>query len=243
VTWTRDDVTVAAARPPDSFSIPARGGGFAIPNCHVDTRSQPRAIRRPFDILARMFWTVAVVAILVGTGGTAIASNAYAGRSTIIAHQPPKPPPAAWGACPNNGRENVEHKLVRPFERTPGVTATGATMPGGVSDLVCGRPEYGDYHMVNRDYVEWNGKSIRTSENWRHVADYAIAEALKNPQRVTFRPRNNTFCYSREIYLVTRSPMPSLTCSIRTAPGLRLGGPDLGRVAVSTSEVISTRSA
>jgi hypothetical protein len=40
--------------------------------------------------------------------------------------------------------------------------------------------------------------------NWREVADYAIAEALRQPERVTFRANNNTFCYSREIYLVNK---------------------------------------
>jgi hypothetical protein len=113
-------------------------------------------------------------------------------------------PPTIWGACPINGQEEAEHKLVRRFSRGPGVNATGATMPGGTSDLLCGNIRYGYYHIVDRHYVEWNEKSIKTSENWRDVADYSIAESLRNPMAVAFRPSTNTFCYSREVSLINK---------------------------------------
>ena len=77
-------------------------------------------------------------------------------------------------------------------------------MVGGVSELVCGNNAYGYHHIVNSHFVEWNEKSVKTSENWREVADYAIAEALRQPERVTFRANNNTFCYFREVYLVNK---------------------------------------
>ena len=119
-------------------------------------------------------------------------------------NQAPKPPATIWAACPNSEREEAELKLVRKFDRGPGAAAGGATMPGGTSELLCGHERYGYYHIVERHFVEWNQKSILTSENWREVADYSIAEALRNPMAVAFRAGTNTFCYSREIALVNK---------------------------------------
>jgi len=115
-----------------------------------------------------------------------------------------KPPPTLWGACPVNGREDAEHKLVRKFQRGPGVSTTGEVMPGGESDLVCGHDGYGYYHIANGHGAHWTQKGVKSSENWRSVADYAIEETLKNPQRVTYRPANDAFCYSREIDLIDK---------------------------------------
>ena len=43
-----------------------------------------------------------------------------------------------------------------------------------------------------------------SNENWREVADYSIAEALRSPMSVTFRADKNTFCYSREVALIDK---------------------------------------
>jgi hypothetical protein len=150
----------------------------------------------------RAFWVLSIVATLFTAGGAGPAVVEYT-PILVNVDQGPKPEPTLWVPCPNNGREAAEHRVVRTFQRGPGV-APAATMPGGTSQLVCGNDAYSYYHIVNRHYAEWNEKSIKTSENWRDVADYAIAEALKNPQVVTFRAPNNTFCYSREIYLVNK---------------------------------------
>jgi hypothetical protein len=150
----------------------------------------------------RTFWVIAIVAALLGAGGAGPAVVEYE-PILLNAGQGQKPKPTLWVPCPNNDREAAEHRVVRTFQRGPGA-APAATMPGGTSQLVCGNDAYGYYHIVNRHYVEWNEKSIKTSENWREVADYAISEALKNPQAITFRAPNNTFCYSREIYLVNK---------------------------------------
>jgi hypothetical protein len=176
-----------------------------MPSVARSTRARPLPIPpRSASSRARTLW-IRLLAVLLA-GATAWAANpliAHADVPSTAENQAPKPPPAVWGACPNNSREAAEHKLVRQFERGPG-SAVAATMLGGVSELVCGNDGYGYYHIVNRHYVEWNGKSIRTSENWRDVADYAIAEALRSPQVVTFRASSNTFCYSREIYLINK---------------------------------------
>jgi hypothetical protein len=78
-------------------------------------------------------------------------------------NQAPKPPPTIWAACPNSDREKAELKLVRKFDRGPGA-AVAATMVGGVSELVRGNNAYGYHHIVNSHFVEWNEKSIKTSE-------------------------------------------------------------------------------
>jgi hypothetical protein len=77
-------------------------------------------------------------------------------------------------------------------------------MPGGSSDLVCGRNEHGYYHIVNRHGLEWSQKGYITSENWRSVADYSFQETLRTPESVTYDPDRDTFCYSRNIYLVNK---------------------------------------
>jgi hypothetical protein len=115
-----------------------------------------------------------------------------------------KPLPKIWGACPVTNRESSERKLVRRFDRATGVATTGVTMSAGTSDLLCGNELYGYYHIVSRHYVEWTQDSVKSNENWRDVADYSIAEALRSPMAVSFRAASNTFCYSREVSLIDK---------------------------------------
>ena len=153
----------------------------------------PSFVRHPLGLL--------VVAALVLAGAPAV----HIGASTAAAPAPyEKPPPTPWAACPVNGREEAKDKLVRRFDRGPGVSTSGAVMPAGTSDLICGDENHGYYHMANRHGSEWAQKGAKSSENWRDVADYAIAEALRNPMAVTYRANNNTYCYSREVYLVDK---------------------------------------
>jgi hypothetical protein len=148
-------------------------------------------------------WTLVITALLLATGVAAsVTATARADTPAAAPSQHEKPPPTPWGACPINGRDEAEHKFVRNFARGPGVSTTGEVMPGGESLLVCGHDGYGYYHIANEHGVQWTQKGVKTSENWRDVADYAIAETLKNPQRVRFRESNNAFCYSREIDLI-----------------------------------------
>lgn len=77
-------------------------------------------------------------------------------------------------------------------------------MSAGTSDLVCGNEFYGYYHVVSRHHTEWTQKSVKSNENWREVADYSIAEALRSPTSVTFRATNSTFCYSPEVSLIDK---------------------------------------
>jgi hypothetical protein len=142
-----------------------------------------------------------VVAALLLAGAPAVHADIL---PTVAPAQYEKPPPTPWGACPINGRERARDKLVRRFERGPGVSASGAVMPAGTSDLICGDEKHSYYHIAERHGLEWTQKGMKTAENWRDVADYAIAEALRNPMSVTYRRDVNTYCYSREVSLINK---------------------------------------
>lgn len=113
-----------------------------------------------------------------------------------------KPPATLWRACPVNGREEAEQRVVRTFERASGVSAAGPLMPAGSTNLLCGTERYSYYHIAGRHGADWTEKGVKSSENWRDVADYSIAEVLQNPMAVTYRADANTFCYSREVQLI-----------------------------------------
>lgn len=171
---------------------------------HGDShRLSPGARSRAFSYA---FVTSSIAVLMAATGaGSASPTAAHASSSTALAAQVPKPPPTVWGACPTVNRVAAEHKLVRRFDRATGVATTGATMPAGTTDLLCGTDRLGYYHIVARHHVEWTQKSTLTNENWREVADYSIAEALRSPMSVAFRFENNTFCYSREVSLIDKA--------------------------------------
>lgn len=105
-----------------------------------------------------------------------------------------------WAACPVQNREAAKFKLVASFPRAEG-KAADRTMPAGTSPLFCGDDKFGYYHMVIEHGEQWKYRGAQSSENWRDIADYAIREALANPQVVTYRADNDTFCYSREVFL------------------------------------------
>lgn len=146
-----------------------------------------------------------LIALLVAAGaGGAVSAVAHAASPTEFSAQAGKPPPTVWAACPAVNRAAAEQKIVRTFDRAPGRAAGVVPMPAGTSDLLCGTDNFGFYHVEARHGVEWTQKGVITNENWREVADYSIAEALRNPTTVTFRAANKTFCYSREVSLIDK---------------------------------------
>ena len=147
---------------------------------------------------------VTAVLLLVGAAVTAPAPLHAAETPTTAPSQYEKPPPTPWAACPVNGREEARDRLVRRFDRGPGLSKSGAVMPGGTSDLICGDDKHGYYHIANGHGLEWTQKGMKTSENWRDVADYSITEALRNPMSVTYRTDVDTYCYSREVSLINK---------------------------------------
>jgi hypothetical protein len=150
--------------------------------------------------------TVRVLATAALLLATIVTAPGPAGADTLTTapSQYEKPPPTLWRACPVNGREEARDRLVRRFERGPGVSNSGAVMPGGTSDLICGDEKHGYYHIANGHGPEWTQKGMKTSENWRDVADYSIAEALRNPMSVSYRADVDTYCYSREVSLINK---------------------------------------
>jgi hypothetical protein len=150
-------------------------------------------------------WTLVITTLLLVAGAAVTAPvPAQAGIRAAGPNQEGKPAPTLWRPCPVNDREKARDEVVRRFERGPGISTSGAVIPAGISNLICGDENHSYYHIANRHGVEWTQKAVKTSENWREVADYAIAEALRNPTKVTYRNNNKTYCYSREVYLINK---------------------------------------
>jgi hypothetical protein len=104
-----------------------------------------------------------------------------------------------WAAC---GLTTPNTKIVRTFSRFRGQDGRGFYyLPGGTSSLGCGSDKWGYRHIVKNHLPEWESEAAIAGENWRDHADFAIAAALNDPDKVRYRSDNDTFCYSREVYL------------------------------------------
>lgn len=104
-----------------------------------------------------------------------------------------------WGAC---GAFDSNTKVIRAFSRaaTVGVSPYSSA---GTTNLGCGSDAYWGYrHIVKQHLSQWEYRASEASENWRDTADYGISWALKDPDRVTYRSSNDTYCFSRLINLV-----------------------------------------
>ncbi len=111
-------------------------------------------------------------------------------------------PQAYWAPC---GVLDSNTKIVRTFTRaaTAGVTPY---LGSGQSSLACGSGStWGYRHIVNEHLAQWQARAAQASENWRDTADYGIEWALKDPDRVTYRSGNDTYCFSREILLINNN--------------------------------------
>lgn len=100
-----------------------------------------------------------------------------------------------WGAC---GVFDEDLKVIRTFTDRKG----GAGLPSGSSTLTCGNESWGYRHTVKEHLSQWQAKAALARENWRDTADYGILWAFKDPDKVTYRGSNDTYCYSRKINLV-----------------------------------------
>ncbi|GIJ03976.1 hypothetical protein Sya03_33280 [Spirilliplanes yamanashiensis] len=107
-----------------------------------------------------------------------------------------------WAAC---GVFTDNHKLVRAFSRKAMHTTAGA--PGyvgaGTSNLKCGSEKWGYRHLL-KHRGEWEKNAKIEGKNWRDLADFAIAVVLSDPDVVSYRRSNDTYCFSREIYLIDK---------------------------------------
>ncbi|WP_459156289.1 hypothetical protein [Salinifilum ghardaiensis] len=87
-----------------------------------------------------------------------------------------------WAAC---GSNDPASKPVRKFERNgpPGIR--------GTSILRCGHGGGGFHHIYNRHHQDWQRLGARVGDpQWRSIADFAIAQALKAPAKGA--PTHNT---------------------------------------------------
>jgi hypothetical protein len=108
--------------------------------------------------------------------------------------------PKVWAAC---GRTSADDKIVRTYDRFR-ASAGGHFLKGGKSNLLCGTSKFGYRHILADHRKEWEKVALPTMTNWRDVADFAIATVLIDPDKVTYDPDDQTFCYSRLIYLVNK---------------------------------------
>lgn len=110
-----------------------------------------------------------------------------------------------WGAC---GIFTDNDKVVRSFPRKRIRAAIGGRLKGGTSVLRCGGPKinpvWGYRHILKEHGDQWRQRAALTNQNWRDVADFGIKWALKDPARVSYRSSNNTFCFSRRVYLYNK---------------------------------------
>ncbi len=107
-----------------------------------------------------------------------------------------------WGAC---GVFDSNTKVIRTFSRAATV-GVSPYMSSGSSNLGCGsQTGWGYRHIVNDHLSQWQARAAEANENWRDTADYGIMWALMDPDRVTYRSSNDTYCFSRLINLVNRS--------------------------------------
>lgn len=127
-------------------------------------------------------------------------------RESKVPAQVSPTPSAVWAPC---GLFTDNQKIVRTYTRHKGTAPTGEHLRGGTSALRCGGPKLSDdptwgYRHILKHSSQWSDKSALTGQNWRDVADYGIEWALKDPDKVTYRAKNDTFCFSRIIYLIDK---------------------------------------
>lgn len=114
--------------------------------------------------------------------------------------------PEVWGACKARGAD--PNKEVRTFNRAALVDGY-RSLPAGDSKLLCGNDKFGLKHMQKeRHDRDWSIYAGLFGGNWRYAADYGISAALAYPETVTYKPDNDTFLVTRNIYLEARPGMP-----------------------------------
>jgi hypothetical protein len=110
---------------------------------------------------------------------------------------------ATWSvAC---GRSASRLHIVKNFAGRRRARVGSHTVAGGSSALACGRPEtWGYRHIINGHLDDWENLGSLAGENWRDTANTAINSAFRDPDWVTYRAQNDTFCYTHIIYLVNK---------------------------------------
>jgi hypothetical protein len=103
-----------------------------------------------------------------------------------------------WAAC---GLRTPQEKLVRSFERHAARVDQNHILRAGQAHLVCGNAGYSYRHILKGHRRDWEYDACLVGSNWRDHADWAIEATLRDPQVVTYRSQNDSYCYSRAIQL------------------------------------------
>lgn len=105
-------------------------------------------------------------------------------------------PADVWGACSATAPAT---KIVRVFPRP----APAGSLPAGTSALLCGDANSGYQHIAGGHMADWQALATYTGENWRDMADFAIAQILAAPQPgyPQYNGKNNTWKYKAPLQL------------------------------------------
>jgi hypothetical protein len=128
----------------------------------------------------------------------AVDGSAFAVETSGVDGSRPFVQAEVWGAC---GWRDAATKTVRTFMRHRGVAAPEHVLRGGPSRLLCGNEGQGYRHVLKRHRMDWEYDAQRVGSNWRDHADWAIETTLADPDKVTYRPENDSYCYSRVLQL------------------------------------------
>ncbi|MBT0769963.1 hypothetical protein KIH74_13580 [Kineosporia sp. J2-2] len=114
-----------------------------------------------------------------------------------------------WAACPSTGSNS---KVVRVFNRLAATTSTGHNASRGSATVRCGfahatKAHVGSgYRHIKKEHMsDWEALGSVAGENWRDVADLAMSSAFGDPEKVTHRGKNDTFCYQHKLVLANRN--------------------------------------
>lgn len=152
--------------------------------------------------VARGVGTVAVALAVVvaswagaATAGAEPAASGHAAQADLS--ERPAVGAEVWGAC---GWRTKDSKVVRTFARQRGDAGMGFVLRGGTSKLLCGDEGF-SYRHILKHRGEWETDARIGGTNWRDHADWSIATVLGDPDVVTYRAKNDAYCYSRSIEL------------------------------------------
>lgn len=124
----------------------------------------------------------------------------------LVAPMGARPP---WRACAWKAKRS---KSIGWYPRKQGVTISGQSLPSGRTEMRCGYQDpqfenkgFGFRHMKYRHESQWAGAAAATNEvSWMEPADDFIRYSLSDPDLVTYRSDNDTFCYDRLMLLVDK---------------------------------------
>ncbi len=100
-----------------------------------------------------------------------------------------------WAAC---GLFSSKNKLVRQFPRK----YVSDNFESDDAELRCGNKKYGYRHIKGSHQLDWEAKAAYIGDNWRDLADFSIYGALRYPMKVVWDLDRDTYCFSRNIYLL-----------------------------------------